>query len=77
MSVFTRFDFDNDVVENQRTKVSSGLFSGGSGTLTAFFTGSNLGDVTGSIILHNGNVDEMEALELLKVFPKYLLFVDF
>ena len=54
MSVFTRFDFDNDVVENQRTKVSSGLFSGGSGTLTAFFTGSNLGDVTGSYYaIHN------------------------
>tara|TARA_B100000029_G_scaffold516338_1_gene628827 strand:- start:1453 stop:2466 length:1014 start_codon:yes stop_codon:yes gene_type:complete len=40
MSVFTRFDFENDVVENQRNKVSSGIFSGGSGTLTAFYTSS-------------------------------------
>ena len=48
MSVFTRFDFDNDVVENQRTKVSSGIFSGGSGTLATFYTASALGDVSGS-----------------------------
>ena len=48
MSVFTRFDFDNDVVENQRTKVSSGIFSGGSGTLATFYTASDLGDVSGS-----------------------------
>ena len=48
MSVFTRFDFENDVVENQRTKVSSGIFSGGSGTLTTFFTASLLGNVSGS-----------------------------
>ena len=48
MSVFTRFDFNNDVVENQRTKVSSGIFSGGSGTLATFYTASALGDVSGS-----------------------------
>jgi len=40
MSVFTRFDRQNDVVENQKVKVSSGIFSGGSGTLTTFFTSS-------------------------------------
>ena len=40
MSVFTTFDFDNDVVENQKVKVSSGIFSGGTGTLTAFYTAS-------------------------------------
>ena len=40
MSVFTQFDFDNDVVENQKVKVSSGIFSGGTGTLTAFYTAS-------------------------------------
>ena len=48
MSVFTRFDFSNDVVENQRVKISSGIFSGGSGTLTSFFTASAQGQVTGS-----------------------------
>ena len=30
MSVFQRFDRENDIVENQRTTVSSGLWSGGS-----------------------------------------------
>ena len=40
MSVFQRFDRENDIVENQRTTVSSGLWSGGSGTLTTFFTAS-------------------------------------
>ena len=40
MSVFTRFDRANDVVENQRVKISSGIWSGGSGTLTSFFTSS-------------------------------------
>jgi hypothetical protein len=49
MSVFTRFDFDNDVVENQRTKVSSGIFSGGSGTITSFFT-SSVQNATGSFL---------------------------
>ena len=48
MSVFTRFDFSNDVVENQRVKISSGIFSGGSGTMTAFYTASSQGQVTGS-----------------------------
>ena len=28
------------MVENQKVKVSSGIFSGGSGTLTSFFTSS-------------------------------------
>ena len=40
MSVFQRFDRENDIVENQRTTVSSGLWSGGTGTLTTFFTAS-------------------------------------
>src|SRR6056300_515670 len=48
MSVFTRFDFENDVVENQRTKVSSGLFSGGTGTLSSFFSSSTAGAVSAS-----------------------------
>ena len=48
MSVFTRFDFENDVVENQRTKVSSGIFSGGGGTLNTFYTKSAAGSITGS-----------------------------
>ncbi len=37
MSTYQIFDRDNDVVENQRTTISSGLWTGGSGTLTASF----------------------------------------
>ena len=48
MSVFTRFDFENDLVENKLTKVSSGLFSGGSGTLSSFFSSST----AGAVVLH-------------------------
>ena len=47
MSVFQRFDEDNDVVKNQRTVVSSGVFTGGSGTLTSFFSQSAQGASTG------------------------------
>ena len=49
MSVFTRFDFENDVVENQRVKVSSGIFSGGGGTLSSFYTSSTQ-SATGSFL---------------------------
>ena len=48
MSVFTRFDRANDVVENQRVKISSGIFSGGSGTMTSFYSQSAQGASTGS-----------------------------
>ena len=50
MSVFTRFDFENDVVENQRTKISSGIFSGGSGTLQTFFSTSTQGVASASYV---------------------------
>ena len=49
MSIFTEFDFENDVVENQKTKISSGIFSGGAGTLTSFFTSSTQ-QATGSFL---------------------------
>ena len=49
MSIFTEFDFENDVVENQKTKISSGIFSGGSGTLTSFYTSSTQ-QATGSFL---------------------------
>jgi len=47
MSVFQRFDIENDVVENQRTIVTSGLWSGGVGNLTTFFTASS--DITAHV----------------------------
>ena len=37
---YQRFDRANDIIENQRTTVTSGLWTGGSTTLTTFFTGS-------------------------------------
>jgi len=48
MSTFQIFDKENDVVENQRTTISSGLWTGGSGTLTAAYTQSTNGNITGS-----------------------------
>ena len=50
MSTFQIFDRDNDVVENQRTTISSGLWTGGSGTLTAAYTQSTNGNITGSFL---------------------------
>ena len=38
--IFTRFDPAQDVVSNLRQTVSSGMWSGGTGTLTTFFTSS-------------------------------------
>ena len=47
---FQRFNPENDIVENQRTTISSGLWSGGSSTLTSFFTQSSNGNITGSVL---------------------------
>jgi len=47
---FQRFNPENDIVENQRTTISSGLWSGGSATLTSFFTQSTNGNITGSVL---------------------------
>ena len=38
--IFTRFDPSQDIVSNLRQTVSSGMWSGGTGTLTTFFTSS-------------------------------------
>ena len=50
MSTYQIFDRENDVVENQRTTISSGLWTGGAGTLTAAFTQSTNGNITGSFL---------------------------
>ena len=47
---FQRFNPENDVDENQRTTISSGLWTGGSSTLTGFFTQSSNGNITGSVL---------------------------
>jgi hypothetical protein len=38
--VFTRFDVASDVIENQKTYVTTGLFSGNQASLSAMYTGS-------------------------------------
>ena len=45
--IFTRFDSNNDVVSNLRQTVSSGMWSGGTGTLTTFHTSSVQSGSTG------------------------------
>jgi len=47
---FQRFNRANDIVENQKTTISSGLWSGGSSTLTSFYTQSSNGNITGSFL---------------------------
>mgnify|MGYP001158717503 FL=1 len=64
MSVFKRFDRQNDVVENQKVKVSSGIFSGGSGTLTSFFTSSTQ-QATGSFLhIYHQDPDTTSTAEI-------------
>ena len=48
MPIFYRFDSENDVVSNFKTTVSSGIFSGGVGSLTSFFTSSVQSGSTGA-----------------------------
>jgi hypothetical protein len=38
--VFTRFDLVSDIIENQKTEVTTGVFSGNAGTLNAVYTSS-------------------------------------
>ena len=62
---FQRFNRENDVVENQRTTISSGLWSGGSGTLTSFYTQSTNGTQTGSFLeLYNEDPNLSSSAEV-------------
>ena len=38
--VFTRFDVGSDIIENQKTYVTTGLFSGNAATMSVMYTGS-------------------------------------
>jgi hypothetical protein len=38
--VFTRFDFGSDIIENQKTYVTTGLFSGNAPSMSVMYTGS-------------------------------------
>ena len=65
MSTYQIFDRDNDVVENQRTTISSGLWTGGSSTLTSFFTQSSNGNITGSFLeLYNEDPNVSSSAEV-------------
>ena len=50
MAQYTVFDKETDVVENQRVIVSSGIFSAGAGSLTAFYTSSLQGNQSASFV---------------------------
>jgi len=58
---FKLFDADNDVVKNIKSTISSGIWSGGSGTLTAFYSqsaqSSSLGDYYYDIYKTNPSTD--------------------
>ena len=65
MSTFQRFDRENDLVENQRTTISSGLWSAGAAELTSFFTQSTNGHITGSFLeLYNKNPNSDTTAEV-------------
>jgi hypothetical protein len=53
---FQRFNRADDIVENQRTTITSGLWTGGGTQLTTFYTASAAGEQTGSY-LNVYNVD--------------------
>lgn len=53
---FQRFNRADDIVENQRTTITSGLWTGGSTQITSFYTASAAGEQTGSY-LNVYNVD--------------------
>ena len=62
---YQRFNRANDIVENQRTTISSGLWSGGSAELTAFYTQSTNGNITGSFLeLYNEDPNLSSSAEV-------------
>ena len=62
---FQSFNENTDIVENQRTTISSGLWTGGSSTLTSFFTQSSNGNITGSFLeLYNEDPNVSSSAEV-------------
>ena len=61
---YQSFNPETDIVENQRTTISSGLWTGGSSTLTSFFTQSTNGNITGSFLeLYNEDPNQSSSAE--------------
>ena len=55
----------DDIVSNQKTTISSGLWSGGSSTLTSFYTQSSNGSITGSFLeLYNEDPNLSSSAEV-------------
>ena len=55
----------DDIVSNQKTTISSGLWSGGSSTLTSFYTQSTNGNITGSFLeLYNEDPNLSSSAEV-------------
>ena len=53
---FQRFNRADDIVENQRTTVTSGLWTGGGTSVTSFFTASTQGIQSASYVeIYNAN----------------------
>ena len=53
---FQRFNRADDIVENQRTTVTSGLWTGGGTNITSFFTASTQGNQSASYVeIFNAN----------------------
>jgi|TARA_B100001996_G_scaffold170270_1_gene129849 hypothetical protein len=62
---FQRFNRANDLVENQKTTVSSGLWSAGNAELTSFYTQSTNGHITGSFLeLYNEDPNLSSSAEV-------------
>ena len=74
MPIFYRFDSENDVVSNFKTTVSSGIFSGGVGSLTSFFTSSVQSGSTGAYYYDVYKTDPL----LIQKFQRFnsLCFMD-
>ena len=61
--VFTRFEPGTDIINNQKTLVTTGLFSGNVGTLSTIFTGSLQTSASKNYYyeVYNGNTSTSEA----------------
>ena len=75
MSVFQQFDTQNDIKTGQISIVSSGMWSGGVGTLTAFYTSSTQSGSTGEhyFDVYNGVVgtDATASVQFSVAFGHY------
>ena len=84
MPIFYRFDSENDVVSNFKTTVSSGIFSGGVGSLTGPIFGSIIfwviiSETTGiaQLIFENANGQQIAGVRFVLVGLLIMLLMIF